>query len=93
MTISVWTIWLFITTHGTQGDTKEGLYFGREVPADAEEASKPFHGPNQWPPEVRQPPPESTLVQDAFCNQTPAPICCWMDFQAAGHFGKLQSDS
>ncbi|KAK9840485.1 hypothetical protein WJX74_010490 [Apatococcus lobatus] len=35
----------------SQGDTKEGLYIGREVAADAEEASKSFHGPNQWPPE------------------------------------------
>ncbi|GFR50656.1 hypothetical protein Agub_g12905, partial [Astrephomene gubernaculifera] len=31
------------------GDTKEGFYFGREVPADSPEASKPLHGPNQWP--------------------------------------------
>ena len=54
-TVLQW-ISLVTTDHGTQGDTKEGLYFGREVPADAEEASKPFHGPNQWPPEVRQSP-------------------------------------
>jgi hypothetical protein len=33
----------------TEGDTKEGLYFGREVPADSEEAHMPLHGPNQWP--------------------------------------------
>lgn len=31
------------------GDTKEGLYFGREVPAGSPEAAKPLHGPNQWP--------------------------------------------
>ena len=36
-------------------DTKEGLYFGREVPEDSEEANKPLHGPNQWPDEVRTP--------------------------------------
>jgi len=29
-----------------------GLYFGRELPADSEEAKLPLHGPNQWPPEV-----------------------------------------
>ena len=29
-----------------------GLYFGREVPANSEEAKLPLHGPNQWPPEV-----------------------------------------
>jgi isopenicillin N synthase-like dioxygenase len=31
------------------GDTKEGLYFGREVAPYEPEASKPLHGPNQWP--------------------------------------------
>ncbi|PNW78167.1 hypothetical protein CHLRE_10g466700v5 [Chlamydomonas reinhardtii] len=31
------------------GDTKEGFYFGREVAPDSPEASKPLHGPNQWP--------------------------------------------
>ncbi|KAK9859850.1 hypothetical protein WJX84_000391 [Apatococcus fuscideae] len=35
----------------TQGDTKEGLYIGREVHPDDDEAQKPFHGPNQWPSE------------------------------------------
>eukprot|EP00195_Chlamydomonas_chlamydogama_P011151 CAMPEP_0202891964 /NCGR_PEP_ID=MMETSP1392-20130828/1858_1 /ASSEMBLY_ACC=CAM_ASM_000868 /TAXON_ID=225041 /ORGANISM="Chlamydomonas chlamydogama, Strain SAG 11-48b" /LENGTH=325 /DNA_ID=CAMNT_0049575839 /DNA_START=25 /DNA_END=1002 /DNA_ORIENTATION=+ len=33
------------------GDTKEGLYFGRHVDPDSEEAKKPLHGPNQWPSE------------------------------------------
>jgi isopenicillin N synthase-like dioxygenase len=33
----------------TQGDTKEGLYFGREVPKGDPEATIPLHGPNQWP--------------------------------------------
>ncbi|DBA70484.1 TPA: hypothetical protein ACH3X2_011889 [Trebouxia sp. C0005] len=41
--------------HQSQGDTKEGLYFGREVPADSEEAKLPLHGPNQWPPEALLP--------------------------------------
>lgn len=31
------------------GDTKEGLYFGREVPKGDPEAETPLHGPNQWP--------------------------------------------
>lgn len=35
-----------------EGDTKEGLYFAREVAADSAEARLPLHGPNQWPPEV-----------------------------------------
>ena len=35
-------------------DTKEGLYFGREVPESSNEAqSTPLIGPNQWPSEVR----------------------------------------
>jgi len=29
-----------------------GLYFGRDLAADSEEAKLPLHGPNQWPPEV-----------------------------------------
>ena len=38
----------------TEPDTKEGLYFGREVPEDSEEArTRPLHGPNQWPDEAR----------------------------------------
>jgi isopenicillin N synthase-like dioxygenase len=36
----------------TSGDTKEGLYFGREVSPESEEAKLPLHGPNQWPSEV-----------------------------------------
>ena len=35
--------------HQSEGDTKEGFYFGREIAHDSEEASKPLHGPNQWP--------------------------------------------
>ncbi|EFJ48980.1 hypothetical protein VOLCADRAFT_59825, partial [Volvox carteri f. nagariensis] len=35
--------------HQKHGDTKEGFYFGREIPEDSEEVSKPLHGPNQWP--------------------------------------------
>jgi hypothetical protein len=30
-----------------QGDTKEGFYFGREIPEDSPEAELPLHGPNQ----------------------------------------------
>ena len=29
-----------------------GLVFGRDLPAESEEAKMPLHGPNQWPPEV-----------------------------------------
>jgi len=33
-----------------KGDTKEGFYIGREVPAESEEAQTfPLHGPNVWP--------------------------------------------
>lgn len=28
-------------------DTHEGLYYGRELPADSDEAQLPLHGPNQ----------------------------------------------
>lgn len=35
--------------HQMEGDSKEGLYFGREVAAESQEAQKPLHGPNQWP--------------------------------------------
>ena len=41
--------------HQTEGDTKEALYFGREISPDSEEASLPQHGPNQWPSEVGSP--------------------------------------
>jgi isopenicillin N synthase-like dioxygenase len=33
----------------TQGDAKEGLYFGRDIPPSSPEAALPLHGPNQWP--------------------------------------------
>ena len=35
--------------HSTQGDAKEGLYYGREIPTNSPEAQLPLHGPNQWP--------------------------------------------
>ena len=38
-----------------RGDAKEGLYFGREVPLTDTDASKPLHGPNQWPDENKIP--------------------------------------
>lgn len=38
-----------------------GLYFGRDLPADSEEAKLPLHGPNQWLPEV----PSSPLLYSA----------------------------
>ena len=38
--------------HQSEGDNKEGLYFGRDLPADCEEAKKAMHGPNQWPDAV-----------------------------------------
>ncbi len=31
---------------------QEGMFFGREVAEDSE-ATKPLHGPNQWPDPVR----------------------------------------
>jgi hypothetical protein len=37
------------------GTSQEGLFFGREIPEDSEEASKPLHGPNQWPDPVSPP--------------------------------------
>jgi isopenicillin N synthase-like dioxygenase len=37
----------------SEGDTKEGLYFGREVDQGDPEARLPLHGPNQWPPPAR----------------------------------------
>ncbi|KAL3689724.1 hypothetical protein R1sor_016033 [Riccia sorocarpa] len=37
--------------NSTQGDSKEGYYIGWDVSADDPMASKPLHGPNQWPSE------------------------------------------
>ena len=39
----------------SRGDTKEGFYVGREVPADSPEALLPLHGPNVWPPPALAP--------------------------------------
>ncbi|WIA38103.1 hypothetical protein OEZ86_001465 [Tetradesmus obliquus] len=50
----------------TRGDTKEGFYFGREVPADSEEGQLPLHGPNQWPPEQLLPGFRQTVT--AYCD-------------------------
>eukprot|EP00850_Spirogloea_muscicola_P004254 SM000018S03619 [mRNA] locus=s18:296361:299706:+ [translate_table: standard] len=33
----------------TIGDTKEGFYIGKEVPAGDARSAKPLNGPNQWP--------------------------------------------
>jgi isopenicillin N synthase-like dioxygenase len=41
--------------NSTEGDSKEGLYFGREIAADSPLASRPLHGPNQWPSETLLP--------------------------------------
>lgn len=49
--------------HQTTGDTKEGLYFGREVAPDSPEAATPLHGPNQWPDEVHP----LTPLDTSFC--------------------------
>ena len=38
--------------HQSEGDTKEGIYIGKQVEADSEDAALPLHGPNQWPREV-----------------------------------------
>ena len=32
---------------------QEGVYIGKEIAADSEDAKLPLHGPNQWPREVR----------------------------------------
>jgi isopenicillin N synthase-like dioxygenase len=40
------------TANQTEGDTKEGIYFGRDVPRDSPEAANPLTGPNQWPSPV-----------------------------------------
>ncbi|KAG7671560.1 hypothetical protein Ndes2526B_g09278 [Nannochloris sp. 'desiccata'] len=42
-------------SRSTQGDSKEGLYFGREIPSTSAEAVLPLHGPNQWPDETLLP--------------------------------------
>ncbi|KAK9915583.1 hypothetical protein WJX75_001145 [Coccomyxa subellipsoidea] len=52
------------TANQTEGDTKEGLYFGREVPADSPEAAQPLHGPNQWPSQELL--PEYRRVSEAY---------------------------
>ena len=35
--------------NSTEGDAKEGLYFGVEIPVEDPRSSIPLHGPNQWP--------------------------------------------
>ncbi len=61
----------------SEGDNKEGLYFGRDLPADCEEAKKPMHGPNQWPDAVVLPDfkPVMTAYFDAVraCFRHPLP--------------------
>ena len=37
----------------SEGDTKEGIYFGPEIALDDPDAALPLHGPNQWPDPVR----------------------------------------
>jgi len=37
------------------GDQKEGLYFGRDIPASSPESTLPLHGANLWPSEARLP--------------------------------------
>ena len=37
----------------SEGDTKEGIYFGPEIAQDDPDAALPLHGPNQWPDSVR----------------------------------------
>ncbi len=55
--------------HQSEGDNKEGLYFGRDLLADCEEAKKPMHGPNQWPDAIVMPDfkPVMTAYFDAVC--------------------------
>ena len=43
----------------------QGLYFGRELPADHPDSSLPLHGPNQWPPEAAVP-GFRAAVEEAF---------------------------
>lgn len=47
--------------NSTQGDAKEGLYFGREIPTESPQAQLPLHGPNQWPDEAILPGYRSTV--------------------------------
>lgn len=48
--------------HQTRGDTKEGFYFGRDIPSNDPEASLPLHGPNQWPSEELLPGFRATIT-------------------------------
>ena len=55
-----------------------GLYFGREVPADSEEAKLPLHGPNQWPGEVGLPAHSRAAAlrcTEAFCCDQQTRVC------------------
>ena len=45
-----------------QGDTKEGLYIGREIHPSSPEASLPLHGVNQWPAQVPLPTHSKRLI-------------------------------
>lgn len=47
----------------SKGDTKEGLYFGREIAAHSPEASKPLHGANQWPDPAKLPRFQGTMMR------------------------------
>ena len=55
----------------SEGDTKEGIYIGQEIPADSEDAKLPLHGPNQWPREVFGPPPSTALTSHSVGGSTP----------------------
>lgn len=37
--------------NSTEGDAKEGIYYGQEIPAEDPRCAMPLHGPNQWPKE------------------------------------------
>jgi non-haem dioxygenase in morphine synthesis N-terminal len=60
------------------GDTKEGLYFGREVQPHEPDASKPLHGPNQWPDSTALP-HFRPAVEAYFC------ACTDLGLRCAGH--------